>query len=230
MERPMKRLVANVAFLFLLVGTAFCEPSGTDLVPLRTKLPKPVFVGTPRLLVSPNLERVTGKVRGEYRIPKGCANLAAERPVTASDTQPFIGRTEMVTDGDKEGDGDSFVELGMGKQWVQIDLGSSLPVFAILVWHYHGEPRVYHDIVVQLADDPDFANNPRTVFNNDHDNSSGLGVGTDKEYIETFEGRLIPVEGLKARYVRLYSNGNTTDDMNDYVEVEVFGQPAAPEP
>jgi hypothetical protein len=136
----------------------------------------------------------------------------------------------MVTDGDKEGDGDSFVELGMGKQWVQIDLGSSLPVFAILVWHYHGEPRVYHDIVVQLADDPDFANNPRTVFNNDHDNSSGLGVGTDKEYIETFEGRLIPVEGLKARYVRLYSNGNTTDDMNDYVEVEVFGQPAAPEP
>ncbi|MBT7165226.1 MAG: hypothetical protein HN904_20775, partial [Victivallales bacterium] len=70
--------------------------------------------------------------------------------------------------------------------------------------------------------------NVRTVFNNDHDNSSGLGIGRDKEYIETFEGRLVAIPGKKARYVRLYTNGNTTDDMNDCVEVEVFGQPGKP--
>jgi hypothetical protein len=199
-----------------------------ELVPLKTKLPKPVFVGTPRFLVSPNLETVTGKLREAPKVPKGCVNLAAKRPVTASDTEPFLGRIAMITDGDKEGDGDGFVEFGVGKQWVQIDLGGSSEVFAILVWHYHAEPRVYHDVVIQLSDDPDFVTGVQTIYNNDHDNSSGLGIGQDKEYIETFEGRLIPVPGNKARYIRLYSNGNTTDDMNDYVEVEVFGLPGKP--
>jgi hypothetical protein len=81
-------------------------------------------------------------------------------------------------------------------------------------------------VVVQLAADPDFVAGVVTVFNNDHDNSSGLGVGEQKEYIETFEGRLIEVGGVTARYIRLHSNGNTSDDMNDYVEVEVYGVPA----
>ena len=65
-----------------------------------------------------------------------------------------------------------------------------------------------------------------TIFNNDHDNTSGLGIGKDKEYIETNEGRLMDPRGVKARYVRLYSNGNTSNDMNHYVEVEVYGTPA----
>jgi len=29
---------------------------------------------------------------------------------------------------------------------------------------------------------------------------------------------------VKGRYVRLYSNGNTTNKMNHYIEVEVFGK------
>ena len=219
------RPLGALAFLALL-ATAVEPKSG--LVPLKTKLPKPVFVGTPRFLVSPNLEKVSGKLRQAHRIPKGCVNLAAKRPVTSSDTEPFIGRVAMVTDGDKEGDGDSFVEFGTGKQWVQIDLGKPGRIFAILVWHYHAEPRAYHDVVIQLADDPDFVTNVRTVFNNDHDNSSGLGIGRDKEYIETFEGRLVAIAGKTARYIRLHTNGNTTDDMNDYVEAEVFGQPGKP--
>ena len=37
------------------------------------------------------------------------------------------------------------------------------------------------------------------------------------------EGRLFDLKGVKARYVRLYSNGNTTNDLNHYVEVEVYG-------
>ena len=31
--------------------------------------------------------------------------------------------------------------------------------------------------------------------------------------------------GAKGRYIRLYSNGNTANDMNHYVEVEVYGIP-----
>ena len=63
-----------------------------------------------------------------------------------------------------------------------------------------------------------------TVFNNDYDNSSGLGVGTDKEYLESHEGKLMDGKGAKGRYVRLYSNGNTSNDANHYIEVEVYGK------
>ena len=80
--------------------------------------------------------------------------------------------------------------------------------------------------MVQVADDADFITNVRTLFNNDHDNSSGLGLGTDKEYWETYEGKLIEAKGTVARYVRLYSNGSTADDQNHYTEVEVYGVPA----
>jgi hypothetical protein len=85
---------------------------------------------------------------------------------------------------------------------------------------------VYRDVVVQVSDDKDFINGVTTLFNNDHDNTSGLGVGKDKEYIETYEGKLVDAKGVKARYVRLYSGGNTSNDMNHYVEVEVYGIPA----
>jgi hypothetical protein len=80
--------------------------------------------------------------------------------------------------------------------------------------------------VVQVADDADFITNVRTLFNNDIDNSAGLGVGKDKHYTETNEGKLIDARGVKARYVRLYSRGNTSDDLNHYIEVAVYATPA----
>jgi len=211
-----------VAVLLGLLGAA--RAAGQELVPLQTALPKPAFSGTPAFIVSANLEKVTGKVRGPFLVPAGTANLAAGRPVTGSQPKPVLGAYPHVTDGNKEADGNRFVELGPGVQWVQIDLGAPCRIDAILVWHYHGEPRVYRDVVIQLADDADLVSGLQTVFNNDHDNSAGLGVGADKEYIETFEGRLIPVPGRQARFIRLTSQGNTRDDMNDVVEVEVHGR------
>ena len=47
-----------------------------------------------------------------------------------------------------------------------------------------------------------------------------------KEYVDTYEGRLIDTKGEKARYVRLYTNGNTSNELNHYIEVEVYGKPA----
>jgi hypothetical protein len=52
-----------------------------------------------------------------------------------------------------------------------------------------------------------------------------MGVGKDKEYIDTSEGRLFDPKGITGQYVRLYSSGNTTDDLNHYIEVEIFGTP-----
>ncbi|MFT5411939.1 MAG: hypothetical protein ACI9NC_004676 [Verrucomicrobiales bacterium] len=62
---------------------------------------------------------------------------------------------------------------------------------------------------------------------NNHDNSLGLGLGkgNDKAWVETNHGRIIDIAEKKARYVRLYSCGNTANEMNHYVEVEVFGSP-----
>ena len=71
--------------------------------------------------------------------------------------------------------------------------------------------EVYHGVIVQVADGPDFtpAQNVRTLFNNDVENKAGLGIGNNREYFETNEGKLIDAKGAKARYVRLYSNGST---------------------
>ena len=97
------------------------------------------------------------------------------------------------------------------------------------MWHYHRIPRVHFDVVAQIAGDPDFITDVTTVFNNDIDNSAGLGIGIDMHYTETSEGELIDClsQGSpKGRYVRLYSNGNTRNECNPYVEIEIFGQPA----
>ena len=193
---------------------------------LKLQLPKPMFIGTPRNINSPNLEKITGKPRGAFFVPAGTKLVSLNKPVIASDTQPVIGEVGCVTDGEKSGEDGYFVEFGPGKQYVQIDLKASQPLQAILAWHYHSQARVYRDVVVQVSDDKDFVSGVTTIFNNDHDNSSGLGIGKDREYIETFEGKLFDPRGSKARYVRLWSNGNTSNDMNHYVEVEVYATPS----
>lgn len=195
-------------------------------VALDIKTPKPMFTGTPRELKTPNLEpmRKVGEARPAVMVPAGVVNLAKGKEVTSSDMEPLVGELECITDGAKEGEEGCFVELSPGKQWVQIDLGRQAEIYALVIWHYHSQARIYRDIIVQSADDPDFITNVQTLFNNDHDNSSGMGVGKDKDYIETFEGKAFAVDGKKGRYVRLWSNGNTSDDMNHYIEVEVFGK------
>ena len=201
---------------------------GENLVPLKLELPKPITMTTPKnIKPDEHMEPLGTKPAGPLMIPADAqTNLAKGRPVTSSDTMPIIGDLSLVTDGDKEGGEGCYVELAPGKQWIQIDLGKTAEIFAIVVWHYHGEARVYHDVVVQVSDDPDFIQNVQTVYNNDYDNSSGLGVGKDLEYVETVRGRTIDAKGAKGRYVRLYSNTNTSNDQSHYIEVEVYGRPA----
>lgn len=222
-----KGFLAPVVMIGVLGFLAYAADEKTDakgeLVPLEIKLPQPSLVGTPLDYWSERLE-VTFKKRPPFMAPKGVTNVALGKSVTAS-AKPTLGKLEMITDGDKEAKDESLVELPEGTQYVQIDLGAPHEVYAILVWHFHAGERVYFDVICRTADDPDFTQNVNTLYNNDHDNTSKLGAGTDKEYIDNYEGRLIDAKGTKARYVRLYSNGNTTDDKNHYLEVEVYGRP-----
>lgn len=212
------------AFLaaLLFANSAFAE----DKVPLKIELPKPLFVGTPVPVKLPNLEPARQGKRPDFMVPAGTTNLAAGKKVTSSDNEPVIGSLDLVTDGDKAGDEGSWVELGPGKQWVQIDLEKSAEISAVLLWHYHSQARVYLDTVVQVSDDPKFEKDVKTIFNSDFQNELGLGAGKDLAYIESYEGKLIDAKGVKGRYVRLYSKGNTTNKLNHYIEVEVFGKPA----
>jgi hypothetical protein len=43
-------------------------------------------------------------------------------------------------------------------------------------------------------------------------------------YVETHEGKLIDAKGITGRYVRLHSRGNTDNEFNHYIEVEVYGK------
>jgi hypothetical protein len=194
---------------------------------LAIVLPRPQFVGTPASHRSPNLEPPRGgKPRPAIEVPAGADQvLSRDCKVTSSDPEPIIGELAFISDGDKEHDAGTYVEIGPGTQWVQLDLGAGKDIYAVCVWHYHGEPRVYRDVVCQISSDPDFIDGVVTVFNNDHDNSSELGAGKAFEYIETCEGRPIAVNGVKGRYVRLFSKGNTSNEMNHYTEVEVYGRP-----
>ncbi|MCH8805230.1 MAG: hypothetical protein IH986_03995 [Planctomycetes bacterium] len=194
---------------------------------LKLKLPRPAFKGTPKHVPpGTNLEKPRKGPRPKFMAPKGTKLLSHGMPVKASDDDPIIGEIGFVTDGDREANEGSYVELGPGVQWVQIDLKKKHAIHAVLIWHYHASARIYHDVVVQVADDADFISNVRTVYNNDHDNSAGLGLGEAKEYWETYEGRLLDAKGVVARYVRLTSNGSTADDQNHYTEVDVYGIPA----
>jgi len=197
-----------------------------QLVPIPIQLPKPMFEGTPQNLAVPNLEKPLGRPRDPFLAPAGVTNVAKGKKVVSSDMEPVIGELVQVTDGDKKGAEGSFVELGPGVQHVTIDLGAPQEIFAILFWHFHKTPRVYLDVVVQVADDGDFKKNVRTLFNNDHDATSKLGAGTDMNYVETAEGKLVDAKGSKGRFVRLYSRGNNANELNHYVEVEVYGRPA----
>lgn len=221
MISAMSRRIFSIVAVLALTAMAWAQAPGK--VELKPQTPKARFIGTPKSLKSPNLEPA-GTVQKPFFVPAGVTNLAKDKPVTASDNEPVIGEAAQVTDGDAEGVEGSYVEFGPGTQWVQIDLQKPSTIYAVVVWHFHNEARVYKDVVVQVADDRDFTKGVQTIYNNDHDNSSGLGIGKDFEYIETNKGRIIDGKGVKGRYVRLYSRGNTGNEMNHMTEVEVYGK------
>ena len=214
--------------LLLLSLTCFCATAqADDLVPLKLKLPAPAFVGTPRdLPPGSNVEPLSTNPPPVLMIPGDAKNVAPQSKVTSSDTNAIATTLARITDGDKEAFDTSIVLLRKGTQYVQFDLGGAQEIFAIAFWHAHDTQKVYRNVIVQVADNAEFTENVRTLYNNDLDNSSGRGVGTDKQYFETNRGRTVDAKGVKARCVRLYSNGSTETKMNEYTEVEIYARPA----
>ena len=225
MKQIQLSILAAGALLFAACGDngegSSRSVSGPSMT-LTTEIPPELIEGTPQPINVPNLQAAPNRAP-TLEVPEGTRLLSLGKPVTASDDFPIIGELEYITDGDKQGGEGYFVELMDGLQWVQIDLEDSYELHAVWVWHYHSQARAYHDVIVQLSNDPEFETGVTTIFNNDYDNSAGLGRGSDRPYVESRFGKLIDAQGTNARYVRLYSNGNTSNDMNHYIEVEVYG-------
>lgn len=226
--RPLHRVLRPQFLLAagLCLGLALACPADDALVPLNLKLPAPAFVGTPKEgSADPNIEPVSDKPRPKFMVPADVKNLAPGTKITCSDANANAAALAKLTDGNKEAADSSIVLLKKVLQWVQFDLGQPKELFAIVLWHAHDTAKIYRDVIAVAADDADFKVNVRLLFNNDRSNESGLGAGTDRQYYESYEGRLIPVKGVSARYLRFYSHGSTDSAMNEYTEVEIYGRP-----
>jgi hypothetical protein len=225
-KRPSRALVAALVVAVMVGRLGGGTAVAADQEPLDIKLPIPAFMGTPTdIPESEHIEKPSDKPRPPFLAPKGARNLALNKKVTLSDSNPINGSAELVTDGNKEAGDENVLEMRRRLQWAQIDLEKPSRIFAVLIWHAHDTPQIAHDVIVQVADDPDFTQNVQTIYNNDYDNSAGLGVGKDKEYFESYEGRLMDAKGVAGRYLRSYSQGSTYTALNRYTEVEVYGLP-----
>ena len=220
------RISLTLALSAFTAGSFQTRVRAADTVPLILKLPAHTTKGTPEdLPVGPHIEPVPKSAPPPIQVPAGVKNVAAGKPVTSS-VAPYTGELSQITDGKREPWDEDVVEFKKGTHWVQIDLGESYAIHAIAMWHDHRLLQAYHDVVVQVSDDPEFKTGVTTLFNNDTDNSSRLGVGTDREYFELEYGRVVPAKGVKARYVRGYTKGSSLTAINCWQELEVYALPA----
>ena len=158
----------------------------------------------------------------KYNDYKAIENLVLFKNTILDRYNPF---STVITDG-KSSNTHNYANLPSGLQNITFDLNNSVDIKNIKLWHYYGDKRTYHDVIIQVSNDKDFLDNSTfIVFNNDKDNSAGFGIGIDSEYAENKAGKNIFIADNipKVRYVRFYSNGSTTDEYNHYVEVKING-------
>jgi hypothetical protein len=215
----------GIALLLVLITLSLTTAPAQDKAPLNLEFPAPTLKGTPEdLPKGPNFEPLPTKAPTPLQIPKPAKNVALGKTVTSS-VKPFTGELEQITDGQKGAFDYDTVEMKKGAQWVQVDLGATYELHAIAMWHDHRYIQSYYGVVVQVANDPEFKEKT-TLFNNDTENATAQGVGTDRQYFETHFGKVIDGKATKARYLRCYTKGSSNSALNCWQEIEVYAVPA----
>ena len=149
------------------------------------------------------------------------------RPVSHTGGAGYDNGSSLATDGNMR-NGAWNIGPKATSRYRQVDIGGPWPIDSLRVWHELSDSRRirYKDVVFRISTTADFSSDVTTVFNNDLDNSLGLGAGTDGEYDETESGKIVHFPQTRARYIRLHTFGNNHDDQNRLLEVMV-GQRAS---
>lgn len=165
-------------------------------------------------------------------------NVALNKTVTASTTDLFGGSLSLVTDGQSaSASGYAGIRTTNGPQYYQVDLGAAYALNRLRIVNDWGSSasvyRTNKDIIVLLSNDPAFSTGVTVVYNNDANNSVGLGAGSDPEFQEppggvgTWFDLGTPVN---ARYARVWGNGHVRADnsvhaVNTPIEFEAYADP-----
>ena len=192
---------------------------------IKLTFPEPYFGGTALLYEGENYQIPDYKPIPPLDVPSGTINIAKGKKVTASVEKPDFGKFSFLVDGNANYEEENVVGLPKGLQWIQIDFDKQYNIHAINLWHLYFTEAVVFDVIIQTADDAAFTKNVKTIYNNDHDKSSKIKLGTDKEYLEDYRGKLFHVKDTKTRFIRFYSNGSTHNEQNHYTEAVVYGSP-----
>ena len=241
-DRYCKYVLSTVCLLVVPIALLSAEA----MVPLKINYPPAMAGFSGHNELGTNIECYVGsKPPVTLLVPQGTTNVALHKPITSSTgttnlyaNLPYTQHhpTEIskgaptnlnwITSGDKSVcTNTDFLQVGVRKQHIQIDLGAEVSIYAVVVWHcYYYLNEVFNNVVVQICDKPEFQEGVSTIFNNDTRNELGLGAGKDRLYCETRWGKLIDAHGIKGRYVRLYSNGSNLGKSNYYIQVEVYGK------
>ncbi len=182
--------------------------------------------GCPKCMKPPHLREE--KKRPPFMVPPGTKNIARFKPCSCSDERPVTGVLEQITDGLKKSSPFHFVELGPGPRWIQIDLEAVQTIYAVVIWHHYKNPVIYNDVIVRIAEELPFDTNATTLFNNDHDNSSGLGTGEDTAFYSRWWGEIVDargpdMKGTPARYIRVHTANGMEYEPPRFVEIAVYG-------
>lgn len=103
----------------------------------------------------------------------------------------------------------SYYGMGAGLQSVTINLGSVRDVSAVRVWHYYADGRTYSATKTEVSDDG-------TTWTPIFDSAVS---GT---YAENGNGRTYSVPSGRARYIRDWLNGSTSNTGNHWVEIQAY--------
>ncbi|WJH32180.1 discoidin domain-containing protein [Paenibacillus sp. CC-CFT747] len=219
-----KKPVMNALLMTALLSTSLA----------LSATPKALAVGT---AVS-NAELGQAAAASSFSVVNIARNKAVTTNAETTSNQPLSALTDGVTTRDKY----VLYSVATGPKWAQVDLGRAYGITRLNIRSDWGSSasvyRSARDVVVQLSNDPGFTSGVVTVFNNDGDNSSGLGFGTDAEYLEPADGSgkdINLAEAVNARYVRFWANGHIRVNgqlnlVNTPVEIEVYADPEDTEP
>ncbi len=208
--RAVQRMV-NTAIARFLSGGAELAALDMDLDEITGPSPNHL---KPTVVYPPSQRKSTVPLP-EPMVPPGVVNLAVGRPaISSSDEEPILGEWRQVTDGCKTSKDWGYVEPMPDQEWVRVDLGRTCTIYGVAVWHHHKEPKGRNEVVVQVSDDPSFAEYPSMPF------EEGGTMPGRSGHAGASDGRTAEKRG---RYVRVWSREGAVRDPVRLVEIEVYG-------